>query len=206
MAKVLFIKGTPQDENKSRSMKVARVFLDEYKKANPTDEVVELDIYKMDIPFIDAEVLDGWGKLRTGADLPVIVLQKIGAINELTTQFMNADKYIIQSSMWNLGIPPMLKAYIDTVAVPGVTFKYTEDGHLGLLEGKKAIHIHGSGGVYSNTTGIEHTDSYIKGILNLMGVECAPTVFVEGVDHFPMKKEEIIEAAIENAKEAARAF
>lgn len=50
---------------------------------------------------------------------------------------MEADKYIIQSSMWNLGIQPLLKAYFDTIMSAGKTFKYTSEGPEGLMKGKK---------------------------------------------------------------------
>lgn len=39
--------------------------------------------------------------------------------------------------MWNLSFPPVLKAYIDAVAVAGKTFKYTPEGPVGLLTDKK---------------------------------------------------------------------
>ena len=39
--------------------------------------------------------------------------------------------------MWNLSFPPVLKAYIDAIAVAGKTFKYTAEGPKGLLTDKK---------------------------------------------------------------------
>ena len=39
--------------------------------------------------------------------------------------------------MWNLSFPPVLKAYIDAIAVAGKTFKYTAEGPQGLLTDKK---------------------------------------------------------------------
>lgn len=43
--------------------------------------------------------------------------------------------------MWNLSIPAILKAYIDYISVSGITFKYTSNGSVGLLNDKKAVHI-----------------------------------------------------------------
>lgn len=206
MATVLFIKGTPQSENQSRSMIVARAFIEEYKKANPTDEVVELDLYNMDVPLIDADVLNGWNKLRSGETLTNAESQKVGAINVLTDQFVEADKYIVQSSMWNLGIQPLLKAYFDTAMIVGRTFKYTAEGPVGLMQGKKAIHIHGSGGVYSNTTGLEHADSYVTGVLGFMGMEVLPSLLVEGIDYNPDQKDEILATVTEKAEAVAKQF
>lgn len=51
--------------------------------------------------------------------------------------FMNADRYVFVTPMWNFSYPPVVKAYLDNVAIAGKTFKYTENGPVGLLEGKK---------------------------------------------------------------------
>jgi len=206
MAKVLFVKGTPQSEEQSKSTQVARTFINQYKEVNPTDEVVELDLYETGVPLIDADVLSGWNNLRNNEALTAVESQKVTAINELTEQFVQAEKCIFQSSLWNLGIQPLLKAYFDTIVLAGTTFKYTETGPVGLMNGKKVIHIHGSGGVYSNTTGIEHADSYIKSVLAFIGCEVLPTIFVEGIDHDPSQKETIMAAAKAKAQEVAKQF
>lgn len=34
---------------------------------DPTDEIIHLDLYQEDIRPIDADVLRGWGKIRSGS-------------------------------------------------------------------------------------------------------------------------------------------
>ncbi len=206
MSKVLFIKGTPQSEEQSRSTQVARAFINEYKELNPTDEVIELDVYQANVPLIDADFLSAQKKLRSEEALTDVEAQKVAAVDAFTEQFTEADKYIIQSSMWNLGIQPLLKAYFDTIMSAGKTFKYTPEGPVGLMKGKKAMHIHGMGGFHEQAIGMEHSDSYVKGVLGFVGVEVVPTIFVEGVDYDPSKEEEIVAAASEKAKAVARTF
>jgi hypothetical protein len=99
-----------------------------------------------------------------------------------------------------------LKAYIDTIMSAGKTFKYTPEGPEGLMKGKKAIHIHGMGGFYSQAIGMEHSDSYVKGALKFVGVEVVPTIFVEGIDYDPTKEEKIVATTTEKAKAVARTF
>ncbi|WP_316396773.1 NAD(P)H-dependent oxidoreductase, partial [Enterococcus faecium] len=41
--------------------------------------------------------------------------QKIARFNELTDQFLAADKIVIANALWNLNIPTKLKAWFDTV-------------------------------------------------------------------------------------------
>ncbi len=50
MAKVLYITAHPHDETVSYSMATAKAFIESYKEANPSDEVVHIDLYKENIP------------------------------------------------------------------------------------------------------------------------------------------------------------
>ena len=134
MSKVLYIKANIKKEGESRTFKVADSFIEEYKKNNPEDEIVVLDLYKENIDFLRPEDLGGiFGpKDETSKHHPIL---------KYAYQFADADKYIIAAPMWNLSIPAILKAYIDYISVTGITFKYTEKGPVGLLKNKKAVHI-----------------------------------------------------------------
>ncbi|MBC6128254.1 FMN-dependent NADH-azoreductase [Listeria booriae] len=204
MAKLLFIKASPLPDDVSRSMVVATAFLEKYQQENPDDVVERIDVYTHDIPMIDGAFMAAGNALREGkafTDLEPEMQQKLTQFDALTQQFIDADKYVIVSPLWNLGIPPMLKAYFDTVVVAGKTFRYTETGPEGLLKGKKALQIHGSGGVYSTgESDLEtHGEPYINTILNFIGIETLPSIFVEGVDYDPTRKDEILNAATEES-------
>ncbi len=131
MKKVLFITANPKSENQSFSLQAGRHFVEKYKANNPTHEVVEIDLYKKDIPFIDEDVFKAWDKLGRGQDfssLSVDEREKVEAINSFTDQFINADKYVFATPMWNFSMPPKMKLYIDTLMIAGRTFAYTENG------------------------------------------------------------------------------
>lgn len=205
MSKVLFIKSSPLQEEFSKSTKIAKVFLYEYLTFHPSDEVEELDLYKMDIPFIDEDVMNGWQKLSISATLSEVEAAKIALINRFTEQFIQADKFIFVSPLWNLGIPPKLKAYFDTITVAGKTFQYTEQGPKGLLKDKLAIHIHGRGSV--NTGEIpEYADTYVRSLLEFIGVSVLPSIYVEGIDTQPENAEAIMGKLKEEAITAAHKF
>ncbi len=90
---------------------------------------------------IDADVFAAWGKFAAGEGfeaLTEVQQQKIAAMNTNLETFMNADRYVFVTPMWNFSYPPVVKAYLDNVAIAGKTFKYTENGPVGLLEGKKS--------------------------------------------------------------------
>lgn len=206
MATVLIVKGHPLTAEESRSVKALDTFLTSYKETNPEDTITVLDLYQDDIPEIDAELLSGWGALRAGETfegLSESQQQKITRFNELTEQFLQADKVVIANALWNLNIPTRLKAWFDTVNVAGKTFRYTENGPEGLAQGKKALHIQSNGGVYE---GQDFASQYVKGILNFIGVEEVDQLFIEGIDHTPDRAEELLGAALAKADEYGKTF
>lgn len=58
-----------------------------------------------------------------------------------------ADIIVIATPIYNFAAPASLKAWMDLVARPRETFRYTENGPEGLLAGKTAMVTVSSGGV-----------------------------------------------------------
>ncbi|MED3397908.1 FMN-dependent NADH-azoreductase [Bacillus wiedmannii] len=211
MANLLYITAHPFDDTQSYSMAVGKEFIESYKELNPNDEVVHLDLYKADIPYLDTDVFNGWEKLRSGIplhELAPIEISKVGRLAELGGQFVLADKYVFVTPMWNFSIPAILKTYLDAVAVSGKTFKYTKEGSVGLLTGKKALHIQARGDIYSEGPEAhkEMGHRYLKVMMEFFGNSFFEGIFVEGHNKFPKKAEEIKEKAIIRAKEVAKYF
>ncbi|MTI94303.1 MAG: FMN-dependent NADH-azoreductase [Firmicutes bacterium] len=200
MSKVLCITANPRPKEKSFSLKLAEAFMDEYRQLSKDDRISNLDVYSDDIPLLDRDVLDCWDRLHGGCsirDLDSQGQQKLKRIDELVDQFIEADKYVFVSPLWNLSIPPMLKAYIDTVCIAGKTFEYTAEGPRGLLQGKNAIHIQARGGIYSEgpMSEFELGDRYLRSILAFMGVTEIQSLVVEGMFQHPERADEYLEEA-----------
>ncbi|PTM60012.1 FMN-dependent NADH-azoreductase [Desmospora activa] len=211
MSKVLYVTANPKAVEDSFGLKTGQAFLDAYKEANPQDEIIHLDLYKEEIPLIDADVLSGWGKLGAGQSFDALTpdeSKKVARLGELVDQFVAADRYVFVSPLWNFGVPPQLKAYIDAVAVGGKTFRYTEAGPEGLLKGKKAVHIHATGGVYSEAPmdAMDFSNPYLVAVLGFFGITDVETVRVEGMNQFPDRVDAILAEAKEKARETAKTF
>ncbi|WP_423407891.1 FMN-dependent NADH-azoreductase [Heyndrickxia sp. MSNUG] len=211
MAKVLYITAHPLNEDQSVSLATGKAFIETYKDVNPNDEIVHLDLFKENIPQIDANVLGGWGKLQKGTafeDLSSEEQAKVGRLAELVEQFTGADKFVFVTPLWNFSFPPVMKAYLDSVAVAGKTFRYTADGPVGLLTDKKALHIQARGGYYSEgpAAEVEMGHRYLATIMNFFGVPSFEGVFIEGHNANPEKAQEIKENGIARAKDMAHTF
>ncbi|WP_409301042.1 FMN-dependent NADH-azoreductase [Peribacillus sp. SCS-155] len=211
MAQVLYITAHPHDKTLSYSMAAGDAFIESYREANPNDEVVHLDLYKMDIPQLDADLFSGWGKLRSGSqfnELSETEQAKVSRVNELSEQFVSADKFVFVTPLWNFSFPAIMKAYLDCVAQAGKTFKYTEQGAVGLLTDKKALHIQARGGIYSEgpTAEFEMGNRYLSIMMNFFGVPSFDGLFIEGHNQFPERAEEIKQDGIARAKELGKSF
>lgn len=211
MKKLLYITANPGTEERSYGLQVGRKFVEEYKTANPEDLVVEIDLFDSFIPTIDRDMMSAWGKLGSGAAFESLneeEAKKVSRFGELTEQFVDADKYVFVTPLWNFTIPAVMKSYLDTVCVAGKTFKYTEQGPVGLLEGKKLLHIQASGGIFSEgpAAASDHGNGYIKTIAQFIGITDVNSIFVEGTAIDPTKGQEIKELAIEKAVELAKVF
>ncbi len=168
MERILYISANPKGENDSFSLKLGREFLNKVKKRENID-VVELNLYKENLSHVNMESL---GKIFS---------QEENELSKYADEFTKFDKYIIAAPMWNLSIPSILKTYIDHITVAGKTFKYTENGPVGLLKGKKLVHITARGGFYSEgpTNSFEMGDKYLRTIFSFLGIEDINTIALE---------------------------
>lgn len=198
MSKVLYVKANIKNEGESRTFKVSDSFVEEYKKNNPEDEIITLDLYKENIDFLRADDL---GKLFGPKDEE----SKNNSILKYAYQFADSDKYIIAAPMWNLSFPAILKAYIDYVSVSGITFKYTAEGPVGLLNNKKAVHIVSRGGGYDNSP-YEMGDRYLRTILGFFGIKDIETIAIDNLDVMGVNVEEKVEEGIEKVISLAKKF
>ncbi len=201
MSKVLYIKANAKPEGESKTFTVSDAFIDEYKRNNPEDEIVTLDLYEEGIDFLSVEDIQAvFGpKTEESKNHPIL---------KYAYQFLEADKFVVSAPFWNLGLPAILKAYLDYICITGITFKYTEHGPVGLCEGKKAVHIVSRGGHYLEgpATGFEMGDRYLRILFGFLGIVDFSTIAVEGVDIIGADVDTIIQKAIKNAKEVASSF
>ncbi len=118
---------------------------------------------------------------------------------KIMNDFMASDVIVIGAPMYNFGIPAQLKSWIDRIAVAGKTFKYTENGSVGLVNDKKIIIVSSRGGVYSGDLSfLDHQEAHLKAAFGFMGItdDDITIIRAEGVNLGPSQAE----AAIKSAK------
>jgi len=89
--------------------------------------------------------------------------------DELVDEIEAADVLVIGAPIYNFGVPAALKAWIDMVARAGRTFRYTENGPVGLMTGKRAIIVLASGGTKVGSD-IDFASDYMRHIMGFIGI------------------------------------
>jgi FMN-dependent NADH-azoreductase len=144
----------------------------------PGSEVVVRDLSATPVPHLTAERLTA---LSTAAAERTLDQQRIvSESDELIGELKRADVIVIGLPMYNFGVPSTLKSYFDHVARAGVTFRYTAEGPVGLLTGKKAYVFATRGGRYAGTTADLQT-AYVRQFLAFVGIRDVEFVYAEGL-------------------------
>src|SRR6476620_7635835 len=140
--------------------------------------VVVRDLARTPVPHLTAERFQAF-LAKPEARTPhqqAIVAQSDALIDELEA----ADTIVIGLPMYNFGVPSMLKAYFDHVARAGVTFRYTAQGPVGLLTGKKAYVFATRGGQYAGSP-LDNQTAYVRQFLAFLGITDVEFVYAEGL-------------------------
>ncbi|MBW7456443.1 FMN-dependent NADH-azoreductase [Paenibacillus sepulcri] len=208
MSHVLFIKANNRPSDQAVSVKLYESFLKTYKQNNPDDLVTELNLFEADLPYYDNDMLTGLFKLSKGFETTPEEQKAADLANTYLDQFIGADKVVFAFPLWNFTIPAQLLTYLFYLNQAGKAFKYTEQGPVGLLGGKKIALLQARGGVYTDSpmASFEMSLNYVKNTLSFWGITDPEVVVVEGHNQFPDRAETIVSEGVAKAAELAAAF
>jgi FMN-dependent NADH-azoreductase len=207
MNKTLIINAHPKiDDTSSVSLQVFNHFLKAYKGLIHDSEVIEqINLYSEVVPMIDKTVLSAWEKQRKEQELTSQEQKVTERMSEILQQFKSANTYVIVLPLHNFNIPSKLKDYMDNIMIARETFKYTENGSVGLLkDGRRLLVIQASGGIYTNNdwyTEVEYSHKYLKSMFNFLGIEDYQIILAQGTNL--LEPNEVLQKAYKEAEEAA---
>ena len=193
MARLLIVKAHPLDSKASYALRALEDFIYLYQEEYPGDAIEEVDVFE-DIPLLDKDLLEAMSLAKKGQALSQNQEKNLARYNQLTEQFLRADKIVIANPLWNLNVPSQLVSWVNTINVAGRTFKYGPEGSIGLIKDKKVLHIQSNGGGYE---GKDAASIYIRDIFKFLDVEDIYQVFIEGQSAEPARAEEIYQEALE---------
>jgi len=98
----------------------------------------------------------------------------------LIDELKRTDVIVLAVPMYNFDVPSTLKAYFDHVGRAGSTFRYTEQGPVGLLNGKKVYVFASRGGIYAGKPN-DTQSACLRNFLGLLGITDIEFVYAEGL-------------------------
>ena len=188
----------------SVSRQLTAQVVDAWKASHPNTQVSYLDLVASAPNHFTMDAMAP----RTGQTDGLSEAQKReNAVSEqLVTQFLAADVVVIGAPFYNFSIPTQLKAWIDRLAQPGRTFRYTANGPEGLAKGKTVIVVSSRGGVYSTSDAgqaMDHQESSLQTVLGFFGITDVRFVRAEGVAMGEAAKASALSTAQAHIDEAA---
>jgi FMN-dependent NADH-azoreductase len=109
----------------------------------------------------------------------------------LVSELRDADVVVMGVPVYNFSIPAVLKAWIDMISRARLTFRYSENGPVGLLQGKKAYIVVASGGVPVGSD-YDFATPYLRHALAFIGITDIEFVAAEQLNS---KRDESLDAA-----------
>jgi FMN-dependent NADH-azoreductase len=208
MAKLLYIESSPRKE-RSKSIQVAKAFIETYQTDHPDDEVLTLDLWNKKLPEFDGYTIDAKYQVLHGQGFDEKQKAAWQAVVDVCDEFKSADKYLFSLPMWNFGIPYKLKHYIDVIAQPGQTFSFDPaTGYSGLVTGKPAAVIYARGGAYGSDAAksMDLQKGYMDLLLGFIGFKHIQSILVEPTLASPADVAKAEAAAVQAAEKIAASF
>lgn len=203
---VLHIIGNPRPIEESVSKQLAAAFFSKLLEVNPDVTVNNIDLYQEPPPYIS---LEAYRRIYNPLTNPSYAPTKAeeAAISYAKAQaelFCQADVLVLTMPMWAGGPPAIMKAWLDQVVQPGLSYELGPDGVKPLHQLRKIILLVASGDVYKEGDDRDGLTPIVRNTFGFIGVTDIEVAWADGQDpHFHNDGAERKQAAIEMAEELA---
>ena len=177
MKNLLVIRSSVNGAN-SISNQMLNVFITQLRAKHPELNVTERNLAEQPVPMITPETV---GAIRAGVKDSSTQIEADRLASELIEEIKSADAVAIGIPRYNFQVPTTLKAYIDYIARPRITFQYGANGPEGLLPHDTPVYgFVASGGVYSNQPDSDFMSLWLKQVFGFVGLNNLELIHTEG--------------------------
>jgi FMN-dependent NADH-azoreductase len=153
-----------------------------FREARPTWDVDLMDLWRESLPEFDGAALEAKYAILNGERFTDAQRDAFGMIERMAFRFAIADRVLISTPMWNLGVPYKLKQWYDLINQPGLTFRFDPSiGYVPLLKDRPTVVIVACGSDYAtgmNRGRIDMATPYLREALGFMGVRDTRLVLI----------------------------
>ncbi|CAG1019377.1 FMN reductase [Burkholderiaceae bacterium] len=188
--------------DQSQSTRLARDIVDRLQKSNPDASLTVRDLGRTPHPELGEAAL---AALFTPADQRTPdQAARVALDDALIAELQAADVIVFGVPMYNFGVSAQLKNWIDAIARSGVTFRYTDKGPVGLVQGKKVYVALTRGGLYRNTPADTQVP-YLQNVFAFLGMTNVQFIYAEGLAMGPDAEQKALASAQSQIEEVLAA-
>ncbi len=197
MKKVLFVNGCIRG-NASRTLRLVRRLVSRI----PDAEIEVLLLPALHLtPYGADDIAERDALSAAGAfDAPFFAL---------ANQFKAADAVVLACPFWDMGVPSLVRTYLERLCVTGLTFHYGSDNYpVGDCRLQRFVYVTTRGGIVDNSDPVltDHASAYLLSICKLLSHGRFDTLAAQGLDIIGNDAETLLCAAEEQADALAQHF
>jgi FMN-dependent NADH-azoreductase len=177
MKQILLIK-TSLNGEQSNSNKLANELISTIETQTPVN-VVTRDVATTPLPHLTQTEMQAW---MTAEDERSAEQTEMANLSHfLIEEVQQSDTIVVAMPMYNFGVPSTFKSWVDRIARAGITFRYSENGPVGLLKDKKVIIVATRGGMYQGTEK-DSQSQFLKDVFSFIGLTDVRFIYAEGLN------------------------
>lgn len=176
-ASLLHVSVSPRGP-RSRSQQVGDSFVAAWRAAHSQAPVVTRDLAAEPPSFITSAWFEG--AFTPAEHQSPAARTAMAESDHNIEQLLAASELLITTPMFNLGIPAILKAWIDHVVRVGRTFAIGPEGYQGLVPDRRVTVIVATGGDFrpeSPAFGANFVESYLRAVLGFIGLHSVAFIY-----------------------------
>ena len=203
---ILHVCANPKPIEQSVSKQLAARFFGKLMELNPDVELNNVDLYQDKPPYYSNDLFRRcWMPVFDTSYEPTKAEE--AATNYAQKQadlFKQADVLVLTMPMWNFTVPAVMKAWMDQVVSPGLTFEMSATGPKPLHNVTTVVLLVASGGVYKEDDPRDALTRQVRAICSFVGINDVRIAWADGQNSMFFKDAEIRrETAFEAAEELA---
>lgn len=179
----------------SRTKQLGNYFIQGYQK-KCDQQKISIDVTTLALQELNLNYFD---EVRLAERDNLIAQNKLNHKNfVLAHQFAMADKIIVLAPFWDLGLPAIVKVYIENISVDGITFGISDQGICGRAAASDLIYITTRGGILKNKE-MDIGTKYLDALCKMYGIKKFHSIYTEGTDDPSLKNEDVLKYGYESA-------
>jgi FMN-dependent NADH-azoreductase len=207
---ILHVCANPKPIEQSVSKQLAARFFGKLMEINPDVELNNIDLYQDKPPYYSNDLYRRcWMPVFDPAYEPSKAEE--AAMNYAQKQadaFKAADVLVLTMPMWNFAMPGVMKAWMDQILCPGLTFEMTDAGPKPLHNVTSIVLLVASGGVYKEDDERDALTRQVRAAFGFIGITDVRIAWADGQNPLFFNDSEVrrktaFDAAEELAEELA---